>query len=50
VFQGAASTLLITPAIKIFAYCDPKDTIGVLEIIGMIIWVVGIVFEIVGDI
>lgn len=49
-FQGAASTLLITPAIKIFVYSDPKDVIGVLEIVGIVIWMTGIVFEVVGDI
>jgi steroid 5-alpha reductase family enzyme len=49
-FQGAASTVMITPCIKIFVYSDPKDTIGILEIIGITIWVIGILFEVVGDI
>lgn len=48
-FQGAASSCMITPAIYIWVYSDPKDTVGVLEIIGITVWVTGILFEVIGD-
>jgi len=48
-FQATASSVLIIPIIKIFAYSDPTDTIGIFEIVGLTIWAIGFFIEILGD-
>lgn len=48
-FQAGLSVVITDPAIKIFYFSKPEDTIGALEIVGIILWCIGFFFEVVGD-
>lgn len=49
VFQACCSICMADTAVKIFYYSKPEDTFGVFEIVGIVVWVIGFTFEVIGD-
>merc|ERR1719331_3802492 len=47
--QGTASIFVQGCVLKIFQESKPTDPIGVLEILGIVLWIIGISFEVIGD-
>lgn len=48
-FQGTICAIYQTPTWVIYWYSGINDKIGVLEIAGILVWVTGFLFEVIGD-
>lgn len=47
--QATANVIMTDSAIKVFQYSKPSDKIGAFEIAGITVWVIGMLFEVLGD-
>lgn len=41
--------MICDSAFMVFKYSKPSDTIGPFEIAGLVVWLIGYAFEVIGD-
>lgn len=47
--QALMSVVICDSAYMVFKYSQPSDTIGPFEIAGLVLWLIGYTFEVIGD-